>query len=293
MTDLMANILRSNLSSATKQNYESRKRTLERTFNKPMEEILRAPVRYGRRIQEIWGEPKTQIGYIAFILSLFKHNAKLRKKKSTEERWRNIMIPLQEEIEDKRKTNEPTERQQKGYVPFEEIALKRSEYPKGSEERLLLAMYSLRPPARADYNALRIYDTEPEELEDPNYIVLDYPPRLVLHEYKTAKRYGRYEEVLPPELVEEICESIIEQPRDYLFGKRSGNTYTRYVNRMLSRMFGKPLTIGLIRHAAVNSIDMNTATTKEKERLAKRMMHNTKQQEEYRLLFPQEKTSSP
>jgi hypothetical protein len=281
--DWMRAIHGSSLSQATKDNYESRKRTLERTMNTTISNILRNPDTYGKKIQDTWKEPKTHMGMIALILSIYKHNPSKVKRKA-EARWREIMDPVMKGLEERRKTNEPTDRQKKGYVPFDEIAEKRTRYPVGSDERLILAMYSLRPPARGDYNALRIYTEDPgENPGDPNYIVLEGNPRLVLNEYKTAKRYGRYEETLPDALVEEIADSLIERPRDYLFGKRSANTYVKWCNRMLSRMFERPLTIGLIRHAAINKMDMNKNTTKEKEEMARQMMHNLRQQELYRL----------
>ena len=46
------------------------------------------------------------------------------------------------------------------------------------------------------------------------------------------------------------------------------NTYTKWCNRVLERLFGRALTVSLIRHAYINTLDFNKLTIKEKEEIA-------------------------
>jgi hypothetical protein len=63
------------------------------------------------------------------------------------------------------------------------------------------------------------------------------------------------------------------------------NSYNRWVNRTLQKLFNKPLTISLIRHSYINSLDFNKMTIVQKEMIAKDMAHTVNTQDRYRLIF--------
>ena len=63
------------------------------------------------------------------------------------------------------------------------------------------------------------------------------------------------------------------------------NTYTKWCNRVLERLFGRALTVSLIRHAYINTLDFNKLTIKEKEEIAADMTHSAGMQDKYRLIF--------
>jgi len=53
----------------------------------------------------------------------------------------------------------------------------------------------------------------------------------------------------------------------------------------LKKLFNKPLTISLIRHSYINSLDFNKLSVIEKENIAKDMAHTVNTQDRYRLIF--------
>ena len=66
--------------------------------------------------------------------------------------WLQASKTLEELQQARLKANAPSERQKRGYVPFQDVVLARKMLPRGSQERLMLCMYSLIAPVRCDYN---------------------------------------------------------------------------------------------------------------------------------------------
>lgn len=230
---------------------------------------------------------------MAAMLAIFKHNkgldAELAKAHT---KWRAAYEELSDKIDERYKENRPSDKQNEGYVPFEDIVAKRDSLPRGSMDRLLLAMYTYIRPLRGDFNKVRIYTTRtvPRQPE-MNYIHM--PAKiLVLNEYKTARHNGEYRRDLPPALITEIKDSLSKRPRDYLFVKLAdgtpyelANSYVRYANNTLKRLFGCALTLSLIRHSFISSLDFNTLSIAEKEEIAEDMAHTVGMQDKYRFIF--------
>jgi integrase len=244
-------------------------------------------------LRKYGGSDASKKNMIAAVLAIFKHNkgldadlAKAHKK------WRAAFEELSEKIDERYKANRPSDKQNDGYVPFNEIVAMRDSLPHGSMDRLLLAMYTYIRPLRGDFNKVRIYTmrTMPRQTED-NYVHV--PTRvLVLNEYKTARHNGEYRRELPPALITEIKESLAKRPRDYLFVKLAdgtpyelANSYVRYANNTLKRLFQRPLTLSLIRHSFISSLDFNTLSITEKEEIAQDMAHTVQMQDKYRFIF--------
>jgi len=288
--DLTEYLQKADLSPATKNSYIERIRQLERLFEKPIHLIIKeAPI---KKLRTTYPMDTTYKMYLTVILSLFRHAPHLKEEFAKQHaQWVNAFTEADKAIEERYKTNAPTEKQTNGYVPYQEIIQKRDTLRKGSNERLILAMYTYIKPLRADFNQIRLYKTLPKNHE-PNYIHMKKTGcTLFLNEYKTAKTHGTYEKELPKELCQEINDSLEINPRDYLFETTDHkpfdktNSFNKYVNRTLQRIFNKPLTISLIRHAFIATLDFNTLTIKEKEEIAKEMCHTLRLQDQYRLIF--------
>lgn len=288
--DLTEYLQTAELSPATKNSYIERIHQLERIFEKPIILIIKeAPI---KKLRTKYPMDTTYKMYLTVILSLFRHVPHLKEEMPKQHaQWTNAFTQADKAIEERYKTNAPTEKQTNGYVPYQEIIEKRDTLRKGSNERLILAMYTYIKPLRADFNQIRLYKTLSKNHE-PNYIHMKKTGCiLVLNEYKTAKTHGTYEKELPKELCQEINDSLEINPRDYLFETTDNkpfdktNSFNKYVNRTLQRIFNKPLTISLIRHAYIATLDFNTLTIKEKEEIAKEMCHTLRLQDQYRLIF--------
>lgn len=247
-------------------------------------------------IQKNYAQPTSQKAYLSIALAMFRHAEGLREQlPAAYKAWNKAFTEADGKVEDRYKKNAPSDKQAAGYVKFEEIMKKRDALEKGSEERLLLGMYTHLKPLRADFNNVRLYKTLPSKPAQ-NYIHLcpNKPCVLVLGEYKTAKSHGVFKKELPIPLCEEISASLETKPREYLFVKADGepfeksNSFIRYANRTFKRLFGRPMTISLIRHAFINTLDFNKLTIEEKEEIAREMGHTTRLQDQYRLIFKDE-----
>lgn len=291
----MEGIQKSSLSEPSKANYQNRIKQLTETFDADLLEIIRNPKRYSKQIEKVWKETKTRRNMMSVILSVFKYNKSLRDKENEAyEEWTQIYKTMNDVYEGEVKQNKATDKQEAGMIQYDEIKTKMKLLPEGSKDRLLLAIYGLIDPMRADYGDIKIYwNREPSAIKNKeNYMVLregSAPSHIILNQYKTAKAYGRFEKELPKELEKEVITSMISKPRTYLFEDRDGKPYTatnfsNWANRTFKKVFGKPTTISIIRHSRINSIDMNTTTIAEKEQIAKGMGHSTTLQDQYRLI---------
>lgn len=280
-----------NLSPVTKRTYLERLRYMIQNTKTELYEIITHPSKYIEWIKKHSASLQTQKSYISAILAVFKHTPLLKdaERKHYYE-WYQEFKKIHDQIDDRYKQNEPSQKQKDAYVPYHEIVTKRDSLPRGSKERLLLALYTYLPPLRSDFNKVYLYDKPQKTYEHDNYMLLFDPYTLVLNEFKTIKKKDGYERVLPEELSEEIKESLEKLPREWLFMDRDKKPYksgsfTKWANRTLKILFEKPLTISLIRHSFINQLDFNRLTVQEKEDIAKDMAHTVTTQDRYRLIF--------
>lgn len=289
--NLMEGIDKSELSIVTKRNYYQKGVVLMKLIEEPMEYIILHPREVIKKLNKTYPNVGSRKTFYTFILALFRYNSNLkcRYKKEYDE-WMKEFTETDKQITDRYKENAPTKKQQEGFVAFDEIVKKRDSLEDGTDEKLLLSLYTYIPPLRADFGKVAIYeeDVPEKERKEENYIYDN--SELVLRRYKTAKSHKEFSKELPKELVKQIKESLKKRPRKYLFTMRGGepllkNTYTKWCNRVLARLFGKPLTVSLIRHAYINTLDFNKLTIKEKEEIAADMTHSAGMQDKYRLIF--------
>lgn len=277
------------LGDATKNMYIARIKQMRNLFDVPIRDILRKSEYYSGRINKVWQNSRTAKGYFVVLLSLFRHNPEFKEEYEGDyAKYSSFFKDHHEEIENQVNMNKPTDRQAVGYVPFKEIREQVEKLPKGTFPRLLLALYTMIPPARADYNRVAIYKGKVPENPEPNYVLITSKGmKLHLGEYKTAKSMGSLDEQLPKELVKEIEYSLKDVPRDWLFVGMDGepmtmNGYTKFANRWFKKIFGKPLTIGILRHSFINTIDFNNTSIDDRMRIGKFMGHSYIQQGKYK-----------
>lgn len=279
--------------------YRSYAKTLVRELGGDIHTILKNADKSIAWIRKSYGgSDASKKNMIAAVLAIFKHNHGLAHGPlaSAHEKWKEAYEELKERIDERYKTNEPSDKQMKGYVRFERIKEVRDGLAKGSVERLLLAMYTMIRPLRGDFNKVRIYTGRIPAKPAENYIHISGRGKggtgdLVLNEYKTARHNGEYRRTIPVELVNEIHASLEKRPRDYLFVKADGkpydlsNSYVRWANNTLQRLFECPLTLSLIRHSYISSLDFNKLSIAEKEEIAGDMAHTVQMQDKYRFIF--------
>lgn len=288
--DLHENIKTMKGSAITKQAYLSRMKTLEKICNAPIEEICLNPEKYVDVIIQKYPNHKTLKGYFTVIMSLYKHTPELMVKHEIYAKWLKHYMEIHKKIEDEVMENKPSDRQVEGFVPFDEFKAKANDKNLGGFDRLLLKMYSSIPPMRADFGAVAVYDKLPAD-HYKNYIVLGKKgAKLVISEYKTSKSLGTIILDLPMDLVREIRNSLNMFPRKFLFTDTYGKPFTdngfaKFVATRFKEIFNKPLTINILRHSYISSLDFNNMSIKEKAEIGRVMGHSVLQQDRYRLIF--------
>jgi hypothetical protein len=250
-------------------------------------------------------------GIMTAILSIFIHHkdgsGTLRDTQpELFARWMEVKQTIQAPITKKYQSNQPTERQQDGYIPFDQVCSLRDGLPVGGQDRLLLAMYTEIPPVRSDFHSTRVMS--PLEAEDfkmtphlpCNFIVISVSASgssassdtsyLVLEKYKTVNKYGTKHITLPQTLVLEITASLMANPRNYLFVGNDGqpfdkeNSFTQWANRALKRMFqNTKISLTMLRHIYISRRDLNLETMSglEQDEIAQVMGHSLDTQRKY------------
>lgn len=214
--------------------------------------------------------------YIVAVLSFLRHKCDTLVHLTHEQyavlrlKWVDMNNVNEAPIIQRRLENKPTDMQLKKSgvaITYTELVTKRDELPIGSIERLLIAMYTMIPPVRADYFATEIVhdDTIPTE---KNYIrIRNNTAECILTDFKTVKQYKQITHTFPPELVAELLASLEKTPRTYLFINANGKSHTRnsftlWSRRALTRILGKEFTLVFFRHAFVsNFIDTHNVMT--------------------------------
>lgn len=206
------------------------------------------------------------------------------------ETWNKLLSDIQIPMIHRRLQQKPTELQEKKggtKLTFEDIVKKRDELEKGSISKLLLAFYTYLPPVRADYGSVEIVHAE-DETSSPNYIrILDESHAVcILTEFKTAKRYKKIENTLPEPLLQQLQASLLKQPRTHLFVNQNDKPFTRnaftvWTKRILSKLFNTQLTLVIVRHLFLSSLDYDSLSVEELVDLGNKMGHSIQMQRGY------------
>jgi hypothetical protein len=198
---------------------------------------------------------------------------------------------------------ELTEREKKTFMKWEDVLKFHQDMFKKLDktnynsflEFVIVSLYVLHPPARADYANMRVFidDSQiPPDYSD-NYCVLQTNPRFVFHKYKNAKHKGVSVVDIDPELHNILLDWMEINETDYLLSsffktKKEYNLYTEgTLCRRISVIFNKytkvPVSINSLRHSYVSYTskhEMENYT--KKQDIANKMMHTPTMAEKYR-----------
>jgi len=156
----------------------------------------------------------------------------------------------------------------------------------GSIQKLLIGFYTHIPPVRADYFATQILPFG-ELPTKPNYIFHEKgKSRLVITDFKTSKIYKEISHDLPEELHRQLVLSLASSPRTYLFVNKNGepftrNGFTKWAGEQLFQLSQKGLTLTMLRHIYISSLDFNSPPSVLIE-IGKKMGHQLSQQMLYK-----------
>jgi hypothetical protein len=285
------------LSEVSIKHYGARLKRLSDLCGKPVDHVIVHPDETIKVIKANQGEVQTQRASVNAILSVYKYSPDLKcANQAKYAKFKKFFEEVSAEMTERYDNNEPSERQKEAYMPYAEVIRKRDALDHKSIEYLILCLYTMIPPLRADFGNVRIMKSEPKEdaKNKGNYLVVKKSyMRLVLNEFKSkSKHMERYDKVLPRDLENVIRESLTSHPRTHLIVSprtekpfERDNTFIVYTGRILEKALGKPVTISMMRHIYVSSLDMNKLTSGEKKEMSRDMLHSVETNDRYRLKF--------
>lgn len=289
------------LSVKSKSSYTELVNAIQNRASESIEHVINNPQKYIPLFKKWYVKHTTLKSQFTTILTLFKYNKTFKENNmKLYNTWLDAFTDAKTKVDTHYETNKPTERQTEGYVPYETIVKARDALPVGHMHRVLLGMYTYLRPMRCEYARIAIYKNKvpaaSASVPEPNYIILtNTGATLIIAFFKTRKHHDAFNIKLPDELYKDIKKSLDDTPRDWLFVNSNGepytsNLYTKWTMRVFASIFKRPLTVSLIRHAFINTIDFNTLSIKEKKEIASSMGHTIETQDKYRLLFDDKKS---
>jgi hypothetical protein len=228
--------------------------------------------------------------------TLFKLNKKALMN------WKRVGADTRAEKKKNGLNQELTETQKNGMVRWEEVKAMCDKFAKeeyGSKRHLLLAMYSIIPPMRNDYDRVKIYPSvksvTPEQKNKINYLVLTPSKATIyINQYKTASTYGKHILELPNELTRIIRanqESIKPNKRGWLFTDKSDNpfpedreahAYSSWICIVYKEIWNRNFNTTLMRHSYLSSKELLSKPLAERVEIAiKYMKHSYLTQQSY------------
>jgi hypothetical protein len=196
-----------------------------------------------------------------------------------------------------------TEREQKTFMKWEDVLefyiklskqLDKTDY-KSFLEFVIISLYVLHPPVRADYANMRVFIDEsfiPDNFTE-NYCVLQTNPRFVFNKYKTAKHKGVTDIPIDPQLHDILLDWLEINPSNYLLSsyvkcKSIFKPFTEVcLCRRITLIFNKytnvPVTINTLRHSYISYLAKQEfeMITKKLDN-ANKMMHSVTMADKYR-----------
>jgi len=182
-----------------------------------------------------------------------------------------------------------TEKQQEKFVKCEDIAKLQKEFPEPKttakwKQYLVVSLYKLNSPVRADYGEMSVH-TKYDKKRTGNELIWNKSPVFIFRNYKTAKTYGEVKIPVSKPLQKVIAgwfEHLGEVP-EYLLGKTasSPNTFAVYVASTFKQLLGKELGVSMLRHSYITHMFPKLKSIKQKQLLARKMLHSRDLQEKY------------
>jgi len=203
--------------------------------------------------------------------------------------WKHLLALNSLPINDHYDSHSPTSLQlAKGVssLSWNDILDKYHSLPNASVQKLLLGMYCLIPPVRADFYALHISPNNSSSF--PNFIFISpHNISLTIRDFKTASKYGSiHHPSLPTELQDQIRLFLKENPeRSFLFSHSDNLPFTRHsftvwANRCFANIFQINITISVLRHLFISSLP--SLSPSQKSSLSSLMGHSISMQRSYR-----------
>ena len=302
-------LIRTSTGSENKTNVEDiLKKNGWKTVSEALYDIIKNVKIYQPILSSRVSNPKTLNVYYSTIKALIKHSKDVKLQELKKE-WEPFAKELDDKLREETDNHKVSQRQNRGALKWVDILTEKIHMKKvvfdskdaelrqrTSMDYLLLCTYTAFTRRQVDYASVRIYKTPEDKIDESTYIHIKPPnnkkPYIHIGVGKTKKHYGDFECELPEDMLESLHISLKIEPREYLFGKKSVDTFRKWCNNTLKRIFrNEHVTVNSLRHAHAEEID-NTPRIKlsDRKREAWKMGHSVMKQMEYNLNLNSSKT---
>ncbi|DBA90102.1 TPA: hypothetical protein ACH3X1_003420 [Trebouxia sp. C0004] len=142
------------LSDSSKHTYAQRLMAMSAKLGQPVSELAMTIIPW---IKKQYPEVATQENVVTAVLAALRRMPAMKQQhRQALAIWLQASKELEAQQQARLKANEPSARQQRGYVDFKEVIKVRTALAKGSRQRLLLAFYTMIPPLRCDLNRVAL-----------------------------------------------------------------------------------------------------------------------------------------
>ena len=197
---------------------------------------------------------------------------------------------------DKEESQQLTPEQEENYLPWKEIVkvqkrLKDKKDKTNTEwfEYFVVSLYTLTSPVRADYSQMLVKKNvraNAKKTADKNIFVNITKPYFLFSDYKTSDTYGTIKVPVPKPLasvITEWFEHLGHVPEYILDAKYNPVVFSNFIRATFKKYTEKSVGINLLRHAYITEYLPTLKTIKQKNEVARRMMHSKTTQENYNL----------
>ncbi len=285
------------LSEKSKKLYQTMiNKILKETKEEDLHKVIKNPKDYIPQLNRDAIPLSTRESMMGVILSIMSRTPLKQEMEEQHKIWYEVFKDINASRREIAGSNKPTEKQEKGLLNWKDVLKKRDKLEVGSEEHLLLSLYTFIPPRRQmDYYKLRVYfDENCIPNKDHNHFHVFSKkynsPYLCLVEYKTAKYYDiHFDTEIPPELIQTVISSFQKNPRLYMFLDKSGkpfkdpNRFQIYSNGILKKIFDNPnVSVNSLRHSFSSFLrTLKWLSVNEHKKLAQKMGHSMQKSLEY------------
>lgn len=240
----------------------------------------------------------TKRTYYSTMTVFYKRNGNERTAKIFQKRTKE----LAEELQDIKEDQELAGDRLKNFVVFQDIVAKREGYkqlfkddPKDNKvnlQYLILALYTLQPPIRSDYEDMMIKRGPKPKSDTENYLWFNSRKKrwvVLLNNDKVSKTFlhGKGELILDNKELNNIIDASLKAfPRTYILStQRDGDKPAGYqgFRSLLNQIFedeGKVVGVDILRSSYISDFYSRQPTVKQRKELARKMRHSWQVAEE-------------
>lgn len=203
----------------------------------------------------------------AYYVELVKTNSKASKNQTPTESQSTNVITLDELLTIQKQSSDPTTRREWLYY-------------------VLISLYTVQPPVRADYGQMRVEleNVPSSKCSEGNVLVWGKEPYFVFRKYKTSYTYGTVHIPVSDHLKFVLTRwfNYLKSPPMYLLDDNlTSNALCSAIADAFKNFTNKNIGVNILRHAYITGTFSELKTIKQKEDLAKMMLHSKDTQERY------------